>query len=47
MDYDGYEGFNCFPSERKKINNSKRTIEELHHDLNIFYEKIKILWKII
>ncbi len=38
LDYDGYEGFNCFPSERKKIET-----EELNNDLNMLLKKKNIL----
>ena len=43
MDNDGYEGFNCFPSEKRKINNNKREKEELRHDLKILLKNKNIM----
>ena len=42
IDYDGYEGFNCFPSEKtQKILSNE--IDELNHDLNILLKNKNIM----
>ena len=42
FDYDGYEGFNCFPSERQQ-RRKKSEIDELNNDLNILLKNKNIL----